>query len=266
MVMHAMTTSPSLELVDKGLVGRRFSASASSYDRYALAQHHIYGVLAGLIEAHRGRTWHHVLEIGCGTGGFSKYLDERHKILRWTLNDLEAHMIRSGGFEPRLGEAPELIIGDAETIDLGRGYDLIVSASAIQWLHDPRAFVGRLYDLLEPGGVLLISTFGPHNLSEIRALTGHGLHYPPLEEVAQWLPEAQTQVSQEVYPLTFASPREVLLHLKRTGVTGTSDSAGFWTAQKLRQFEHDYLAHYPHGTGVRLSYHPIYLVAERPLA
>ncbi len=118
------------------------------------------------------------------------------------------------------------------------------------------------------GGVLLLSTFGPSNLSEIRQLTGQGLDYTPSMQVAHWLDALapSVRVEEELYPLSFASPREVLLHLKRTGVTATTTASdGFWTASKLRAFEEAYQRLFASPTGgVSLSYHPIYLMAERP--
>ncbi len=254
--------------IDKGRVGKRFGASASSYDRYALAQQHIYRRMLEWLAPHEGRAWQSVLEIGCGTCGLSKHIDAHHQVEHWTLNDLDDKMCLEGAFAPRLAPAPRYLIGDAEAIELGTGYDLIVSASAIQWMHAPGVFVQRLYQRLRPGGVLLLSTFGPSNLSEIRQLTGQGLDYTPSMQVAHWLDALapSVRVEEELYPLSFASPREVLLHLKRTGVTATTTASdGFWTASKLRAFEEAYQRLFASPTGgVSLSYHPIYLMAERP--
>ncbi|MDO4691765.1 MAG: malonyl-ACP O-methyltransferase BioC [Porphyromonadaceae bacterium] len=254
-------------LIDKAIVGKRFSASAASYDRYAVAQKHIYQRLGALLETLGQKCFDRVLEIGCGTAGLSKYVDNLCQVQHWTLNDLGSCMLEHGDFRPRYASPPELIMGDAEQIDLGTGYDLIISASAIQWFHDGEAFVRSLHDRLRPGGTLLLSTFGPQNLIEIKTLTGQGLHYHSLTEVAHWLRDyTEVQLSDEVYPLSFASPREVLVHLKRTGVTATSARSSVWTAERLRAFERAYTEQYgqPEG-GVPLTYHPIYIVARRAL-
>lgn len=253
--------------IDKQQVGKRFGASASSYDRYAVAQQHIYRRMLEWLAPYNGRQWQSVLEVGCGTCGLSKQIDSHHYVQGWTLNDLDDKMCLEGAFVPRLDKAPRYLMGDAEELELGEGYDLIISASAIQWMHAPEVFVQTLYRRLRPGGVLLLSTFGPDNLREVRQLTRQGLHYTPCSRVAHWLDGLApvVRVEEELYPLSFASPREVLLHLKRTGVTATTTaSSGFWTASKLRAFEQDYqrLFATPSG-GVSLSYHPIYLMAER---
>lgn len=249
--------------VDKGAVGRRFGASASSYDRSALAQRHIYSVLEGMLAELGRRAFGKVLEVGSGTGGFARYIDERYDIGHWTLNDLSDVMLRSSGFEPRSGRAARLIQGDAEGVDLGGEYDLILSASALQWFHAPIDFIASLRKRLAPGGVLLASTFGSKNLLEIRQLTGRGLVYPGVDIWATALDAYQGhRLSEELYPLHFATPREVLRHLKHTGVTAVGSSEGFWSAERLRLFEESYWTHYQDGeAGVRLTYHPLYMMA-----
>lgn len=249
-------------LVDKRAVGKRFGASAASYDRSALAQQHIYAVLEGMLSRLGRRHFDRVLEIGTGTGGFARYIDDRYEIAHWTLNDLSDAMMRQSGFAPRSGRAASLIVGDAESVELGGGYDLILSTSALQWFDSPTDFVRGLRQRLDPGGVLLLSTFGCDNLREIRQLTGRGLCYADL---AQWSEALacypRHELSQELYPLSFASPREVLRHLKHTGVTAVGGSQGLWTVERLRLFEKSYEALYRECDGsVRLTYHPIYMM------
>lgn len=251
--------------IDKARVSARFRASAASYDSCAIAQQYVYEALGGRLRGLGLQSFGRVLEVGCGTGGFSRYIDERWQVEHWTLNDLHPAIQEAGRFAPRKAKVSYLI-GDAEQIDLGRGYDLIVSASALQWFHDPRAFLKGLSERLRPEGVLLLSTFGVSNLYEFKALTSRGLSYAERGELETWLAESfgEYSVEEELYPLEFTSPREVLLHLKHTGVTGTADGGGFWTPSKLRSFVQDYQERYstPSG-GVHLTYHPIYILARK---
>lgn len=259
-----MVAQQTNSLVDKSLVLERFSASAASYDQHATAQRYIYQALEERLCCVGRKTFERVLEIGCGTGGFGRYIDERYEIGQWVLNDLHPAVCQEGRFAPRCGTA-QYRIGDAEQIELGEGYDLILSASALQWFHEPKRFIERMAQALAPGGVLLISTFGGDNLMEFRSLTGRGLAYPSLAELRGWL-ESQLEVislEEEHYPLHFTSPREVLLHLKHTGVTASGDATGFWTPTKLREFDEQYRSKFCDEAGLRLTYHPIYILAKR---
>ncbi len=258
--------------IDKGLIQQRFGASAQSYDRYALAQKQVYGRLTELLESLGQRHYNKVLEVGCGTAGLSKYLDERFEISSWTLNDLGRKMFDKGAFDsPRFAEAIRFIQGDAERIDLGSGYDLIVSSSAIQWFHEPKAFLSSLLPRLNAGGVLLLSSFGKDNLHEMKSLTDRGLSYHSKEEYAEFLEDLGYELlafQEEYFPLYFSSAREVLRHLKHTGVTalGGDDKANFWTKTKLAEFEQAYAQRFSNAEGlVSLTYQPIYLLARKKL-
>lgn len=252
-----------LKKLDKGAVGKRFGASASSYDRAALAQQHIYGVLERMLSRLGRQSFGRALEIGSGTGAFARYIDDRYEVEQWTLNDLSDEMLHYSNFMPRSARPASLILGDAETVDLGGGYDLILSASALQWFHHPELFLTSLRGRLAPEGVLLVGTFGCDNLTEVRQLTGRGLSY---REVSAWTSALggyeHWELEEEHYPLRFVSPREVLRHLKHTGVTAVGSGEGFWSVERLRQFEHRYRQLFrDEAGGVRLTYHPIYMMA-----
>ncbi len=259
-----------MRLINKKLIEQRFAASAKSYDHYALAQKQVYADLTELLESLGQRHYNKVLEIGCGTAGLSKYLDERFEVSSWTLNDLGRKMFDKGAFnQPRFAEAIHFIEGDAERVDLGQGYDLVVSSSAIQWFHEPKAFLSSLLPRLIEGGVLLISSFGKDNLHEMKSLTERGLSYHSKEEYADFLKEAGYEIlacQEEYVPLYFASAREVLRHLKHTGVTalGGNGQTNFWTKTKLADFEQAYKQNFSNEEGfVSLTYQPIYLLARK---
>ncbi len=256
-----------MEQINKKLIEERFGASALSYDASAVAQKHIYERLGAMLKP-LGHSYTKVLEIGCGTAGLSKYLDQRFEVESWTLNDLGRMMFEeSDFFETRSGRKTAFIEGDAERVDLGQGYDLIISSSAIQWFHDPKTFIKKLYARLNDGGVLLISSFGGDNLHEIKSLINVGLNYYEKEDYRNFLTEAGYEVllcEEESYPLYFKTALEVLRHLKATGVTalGGNEQASFWTKSKLAQFEADYTKFFSCDNGLlSLTYHPIYLLA-----
>lgn len=62
--------------------------------------------------------------------------------------------------------------------------DLIAAGSTVQWFSEPRRLISQAARRLKPHGKLLFNTFLPENLTEIRQITGVGLHYPSQEE---WL-------------------------------------------------------------------------------
>ncbi|MCW9732552.1 malonyl-ACP O-methyltransferase BioC [Avibacterium sp. 20-15] len=251
-----------MNVVDKSRVAQCFSQALPSYDSQAKAQQQINQQLLQLL-LQTGRTaFSQVLEIGCGTGHFSQLLAQHLQVKSWAFNDLCDVKNQLDTLFPQ--DNFVFYQGDGEIYPFPTDYDLIASASAVQWFADPQAFVNKCADLLREKGILLISTFAPKNLAEIRALTGIGLDYPDLSQWQQWL-SARFEIKalfEQAIPLYFASPLAVLQHLKVTGVTATGQ--GGWTKGRLQQFIADYNAQYQNTQGqVRLNYQPLFILAEK---
>lgn len=246
----------------KARVAQRFSQSLTTYDQQAVAQQQINHQLIQLLLQQERRHFTQLLEIGCGTGQLTALLKQYFSVTQWHLNDLCA-------VQPRLqtllvGEKFQFFQGDAESFCFPKGYDLIASASTVQWFSEPQAFVAQCAAKLRSHGLLLLSTFAPQNLQEIRHLTGIGLAYPDMDCWRGWLTShfEILHLSQREIPLYFVSPMAVLQHLKATGVTAVSQS--MWTKSKLQRFLQDYQQYYvAEEQKVRLTYQPIFILARK---
>jgi malonyl-CoA O-methyltransferase len=156
-------------------IAARFGARATSYELHAGLQRAIADKLADFLpKLARPR----VLELGCGTGLFSRHLVKRYPEGYFILTDVAPEMIA----ECRRNLAP---LGPAqisfEVMDAGEagghaGLDLIVSSMTLHWLPDPVASLERLSRFLAPGGILLYATLGPESFAEWRStLAAEGL-------------------------------------------------------------------------------------------
>lgn len=146
-----------------------FGARATSYEEHAGLQREVAARLAGLLP---DLTRPRVLELGCGTGLFSRHLVARYPEGRFVLTDAAPAMLA----ECRHNLAPALCsdIG-FEVMDASRPggdgpFDLIASSMALHWLSEPAQSLERLRALLAPGGVLLYSALGPESFTEWRAV------------------------------------------------------------------------------------------------
>lgn len=106
----------------------------------------------------------------------------------------------------------------------------------------------------------------------MRRLTGVGLPYRSREELERNLrPFFHILHSEEeMIPLTFRTPLEVLYHLKQTGVTGLDTSSVSATTSfslRTRRDLQRFCEQYTHLSGredsVSLTYHPIYIIAKK---
>ncbi|MDE6548929.1 MAG: methyltransferase domain-containing protein, partial [Muribaculaceae bacterium] len=121
---------------------------------------------------------------------------------------------------PQFGvsENDEYVVADAEEWlrNSSAKYDVILSASTIQWFADPVGFIRTVKGHLNPGGFAVISTFSKGNLHELDSIRPCPLIYHTAEEYKD---VTGIEVEEWDRTLTFSSPREMLMHLRHTGVS-----------------------------------------------
>lgn len=247
-------------------VAERFAKAHHSYGTSAHAQHYIAHKLIQLL---RQNLYHHanhlpspdtVLEIGCGVGNFSRLLLEHYPAINklW-LNDLYPKV--QDNLLPKHTAQLEYCIGDINVVSLPQRVDWVVSSSAVQWIYPQDKLFGRLYECLNPQGLLVLSSFSVDNCHQIRQLTEQGLCYYHQDEWAGLCQKSGFVVldcTNEHYSLYFDHPYDILKHLKNTGVTGTTPFR--WSKKSLQHF----VDNYPKDEqGYALTYHPMYLIAQK---
>lgn len=93
-----------------------------------------------------------LLDIGCGTGHFLHYMQQKGFDCKGLEVDESArnHAIREFGLEV---ESPETLFADKAS----DGYDVITLWHVLEHLHDPETYLTRMHQVLKPDGVLLIA-------------------------------------------------------------------------------------------------------------
>ncbi|WP_228550021.1 malonyl-ACP O-methyltransferase BioC [Rodentibacter haemolyticus] len=248
-------------LIEKQRIQQSFYKALGSYDENAWIQKKINRQLITRLMANLSATsLKSILELGCGTGQLTEQLQQRIQAEHWMLNDLCD--VKAQLYE-RLSQPFEFYCGDAEQFPFNRKYDLIITASVVQWFHHKAKFIQHCKSGLNPNGLLAISTFGQENLKEIRKLTQIGLDYPDLSDWKRWLQADFDLLYSDITTeeLVFPTPIGVLKHLKNTGVTAIGK--GHWTKGQLNEFINRYQQHFSlSGKKVRLTYQPLWLIAQ----
>jgi malonyl-ACP O-methyltransferase BioC len=162
-------------------------------------------------------------------------------------------------------EKMTFVAGDIESVRLPGCYDLVISSSTLHWVHDLPALCDKLHRHLQPGGTFALSLYGKDNLREIRTVTGVGLVYRNLDQLINVLSERfeilAAEEAREI--LWYTDPLAVLKHLRATGVNSIGQQA--WTRSQVNDFIRRYQLECGGEQGVRLTYHPMFVVA-RPRA
>lgn len=247
--------------MDKKLIAERFAKAANTYTKEASVQHQIAERMTLLLKKHISTCPQKVVEFGCGTGNLSRMLHSQFAPKELLLNDLCSKM--GDCCQDLFDKGVEFIEGDAEQISFPKDRDLITSCSTLQWFESPNAFFKKCSSELGNGGILAFSTFGKKNMQEIRCTTGQGLSYLSLDELCASLASDYEilHADEEIIEQYFEEPKQVLRHLKATGVTGISNPR--WTPRILMQFCEQYGQMFSYPQGVRLTYHPIYIIAKK---
>lgn len=250
---------------DKQRIGRSFAKHYRHYDEAAVVQRDMADRLdAALGAAAPELRVHRALEIGVGTGFLTRRLTERYPAAEWWFNDLSP-----AAFDwlpvglPLCNTLP----GDAEALDYPAGLDLLASASAVQWFEDLPAFLAKAHAVLRRGGVLAIASFARRNLWELAELTQAPLRYPEPEELAAMAVRAGFAATLHLesweHTLHFPDIRELLDHLRRTGVNGAACGRTLSTPAQLRSFGERYAAAHPTADAtLPLTYAPVMLIAR----
>ncbi|PID57500.1 malonyl-[acyl-carrier protein] O-methyltransferase BioC [candidate division KSB3 bacterium] len=252
----------------KQRVQTSFHKSLYSYSQHAVVQTQMAEELLDRLEQVSQGRFNAVLEIGCGSGVLTERFLKRFQVKRFHANDIvkACEEIMSDIFRQYPGQGCfEFLAGDIETMErIPQNLDLVISNAAVQWLDDFEGFLSRIRAQLTPNAILAFSTFGPRNLEEIRALSGNSLDYLSLQHIEACLKQHFQRISctEARSVLSFSSPRQVLNHLRLTGVNGISKQR--WTKTDLQNFERRYQECFKKADGtLALSYHPILCLARK---
>ncbi|MBX2849751.1 MAG: malonyl-ACP O-methyltransferase BioC [Acidiferrobacterales bacterium] len=243
-----------------------FLRALSSYDEQAVVQKKCASTLIQHLENRRlKRPLSRVFEFGCGTGFLTKQLFQSFCIGDFITNDLveECH-----AYLP--AETIEFIAGDIDQIAIPANCDLICAGSSIQWSSNIAKLLSHITESLNRYGYLALSSFSSDHFKQLTALEMDQnsekqtrLSYWPAETWQKILePNYNIELLEsEETTLWFNSVREVLLHLRLTGVNGVAGQT--WSQQKLADFEKKYHNKFAQNQKIPLSYKPIYIVASK---
>lgn len=218
--------------IDPRQVRRAFARAAASYDAHAVLQVEVGTRLRerlDLVANAPGR----VLDIGAGTGHGSAALRKRWPGAQVIALDLALPMLRvarrrAGWWKPFLR-----VCADARALPLpARSADVLHSNLSVQWCDEPAALFAEFARVLKPGGLLLLSTFGPDTLCELRAAWAAADHVHPhvgrfldMHEIGDALVAAGFRdpvLDVERLSVTYADVPALLGELKGLGATNAS--------------------------------------------
>ena len=227
-----------------------------TYDEAAEVQNRLVTRLVEMLDQVPDEAFADVFEIGCCTGTLTEKVCAIKPVKRIICNDLVPEFEEVVRARFSTDEQIQIVpcFGDVESMTLPKGMGIVLSGATFQWLDDLPAFIDRLGASLDTGAWLAFSIFTPGTLAEFSAVTGVELEYIADEKLTKILDKAFQPVAHTTYSdtLQFQTVREVLNHIRATGVGGVSEYT--WTKTSLEEFEKEYHAQFGAADGVPVSY------------
>ncbi|NIF20763.1 malonyl-ACP O-methyltransferase BioC [Candidatus Pantoea multigeneris] len=239
--------------VNKQAVAKAFGRAASHYDQHAELQRLSGEALLALAPTAPGRD---VLDIGCGTGLYSRYWRARgHHVTALDLSSAMLDQTRAAD------SADEYVQADLDALPLpAQSMDLVWSNLAVQWSSDLGTALQQQCRLLRSGGSVMFSTLLEASLQEVNQAWQV---LDRLPHTNRFLSQHQVIAAAASFPLRYQT-QQVTLHfptalaamrsLKGIGATHLHHGRrrALLTRQGLAQLEQSWPQDQQ---GYRLSYH-----------
>lgn len=158
--------------LDKRLVRESFNRAAPHYDATAVLQHEVADRMLERLDFVRLAP-EMIIDVGSGTGRGARGLTERYRQARVIALDLAQAMLLQSRQQltwlARWRSRQWFVCGDAEQLPLrSQCAQLLFSNLTLQWCTNLDQTFGEFYRVLQPGGLLMFSSFGPDTLRELR--------------------------------------------------------------------------------------------------
>jgi malonyl-CoA O-methyltransferase len=236
-----------------------FSKYVKTYDRHAQLQRSMAERLAALIPNPFSQK---ILEIGCGTGVFTRHLLARSPSTV-ILNDIAPLMIEHLKNHLEVPSNSIFLAGNAERIQIPK-VNLIAGNAVFQWFQNPQKTLQRFHSSLEKEGYLAFSTFGPKTLEEFRS-TAQFEGPTHLHSQKRWktlLTQAGFELltfQVETRQIFFQNTQNLIKNLQQIGAAPLR----ILKPGELRQLIRDYDREYTSSQGVYTNWELFYFFARK---
>jgi len=235
-------------MINKVIIEENFSKHARDYDQHSKVQNFCASMLIKEVEA---KSFTKILDIGCGTGNYTKLLREKFPKAEIKAIDISSEMVEVA--KSKLGDQGiEFIVADAQEFKLKEEFDLISSNASFQWFQELRLDLIRYRGALSKGGSILFSTFGPKTFAQLHSCLEEFLNKPLAISASNFLKKEEietilkgvfkeVEVKEEIYNQEYGSLLDLLENLRCTGTRGEGLKGEiFWTPRTIDQIEKIY--------------------------
>jgi len=236
-------------MFEKTIIDNNFSKHAKCYDHYCDVQSYCANLL---LEQLPLKKYGKILEIGCGTGNYTKLLSEKFPESDITAIDISKKMIEAAKSKLK-SEKIKFIAQDAEFIAIEDKFDLITSNATLHWFSDIKTALEQYKTMLNGNGVVSLSVFGPDTFCELKNVleiffkqeiaisSNYFINQNQIEKILKDIFK-NTKVSENKRKQTYSSLIYFLQKIKNSGTRGKGlGMNNFWMPGTIEDLERLYL-------------------------
>ncbi|MDQ6647028.1 MAG: malonyl-ACP O-methyltransferase BioC [Pseudomonadota bacterium] len=219
--------------LDKSLVRRHFGRAAKSYEQHDVLQREVQAALLERLDFYT-ETPLRVVDVGAGTGRGTALLKQRYPKAEVIAIDLALPMLRAAKQHSSWRKPFARVCAEATALPLAdRSVDVLHSNLCFQWIDDLPALFGECMRVLQPGGLLVFSSFGPDTLKELRAAWAEADQQPHVSRFLDMHDVGDAMLNAGLrdpvldvfrYTLTYSEPRKLLEELQGLGATNADST------------------------------------------
>ncbi len=249
-------------------IGKAFNHQASDYDRVAVAQHEIGERLLSRLQ-YMKLVPKRILDLGCGTGSFTRQLRLKYPKAQVIGLDLAFDMLLQAQKKQTWRKKWNLVLADMAHLPFENGlFDLVFANQVLHWGSMQEIF-RELNRVMKPNACLMFSTLGPDTFKEIKLAWSGVNHYAHVNEFVDMhdvgdllLAEqfVEPVVDMEMLTLHYKSVALLAQSLKRQGVKNVhrDRNKGLTSKAAWDRFEKNYQSLQTEQGKYPLSYEVIY--------
>lgn len=254
---------------------RDFDRAAKNYDQYALVQRKASDKLFDEIKNHIG-DGKIILDAGCGTGYFHELLRKNRKYCELHQMDISPQMCKIAAEYAAPDEYGKTLTINADIENMpfeAECFDIIFSSFTLQWLGDNKKALSEISRCLKHNGKIALNILADGSLFQLRKSMENIGVVPSINEfitIDAFKNAAGDSgfkninaYSEEIiiYHKTF---KDLLHSIKGVGASYKEKrSSGYLGRDYFKKLEEYYIDKYATKEGLPLSWHVIYLMAEK---
>ncbi len=250
-------------------ISKSFGRVAKQYEKAAIVQKEIGHRLFERLD-YLKMTPTRILDLGCGSGRFSRALKKKYPKAKIIALDISMQMLQTAKSKQGWRTKWDLVCSDILKLPFANeSFDLVFSNQATHWAGNTQILFAELHRIMAVGGCLMFSTLGPDTFKELKTVFkaidnyAHVNEFLDMHDIGDNLLQGQfvdPVMDMEFLIIRYSSVNDLLYSLKQQGVKNIHPNRkpGLSGRHFLQRISLEYQRQYEQDGKIPLTYEVVY--------